>query len=95
MEPVTCRENILRGEGISAINFRKTHCIHGHEFTPENTHLIAGNGRQCISCRVSRAKPIVRAEEYPHDVPIRRTVHTPAPSNPFQPQIAILAGPLP
>src|SRR6266576_3456485 len=31
LEPVTSRENTLRGEGISANNARKTHCKHGHE----------------------------------------------------------------
>src|SRR3990172_7099161 len=29
LEPVTMRENILRGISFSAINAKKTHCIHG------------------------------------------------------------------
>lgn len=29
----------------------KTHCIHGHEFTPENTYIRPdGRGRQCLRC---------------------------------------------
>src|SRR6266568_5486930 len=33
LEPVTQRENILRGEGISALCARRTHCPQGHEYT--------------------------------------------------------------
>lgn len=53
LEPVTQRENILRGEGIAAINKRKTHCKNGHEFTPENTYIRGSrNGnRECMICR--------------------------------------------
>lgn len=36
VEPVTQRENILRGGWGSAKNARKTHCKYGHEFTPDN-----------------------------------------------------------
>lgn len=31
---------------------KKTHCIHGHPFTPENTYHPPGRvGRYCITCR--------------------------------------------
>jgi hypothetical protein len=30
LEPVTQRENTLRGFGVPALNARKTHCVHGH-----------------------------------------------------------------
>lgn len=50
LEPVTRRTNILRGEGFAGVNSRKTHCIHNHEFTPENT--VWENGwRKCRTCR--------------------------------------------
>ena len=60
LEAVTSRENSLRGFGLAAENFRKTHCKHGHEFTPENTQYVK-NGRQCRECgrqrnREARAK---------------------------------------
>lgn len=29
---------------------QKTHCIHGHEFTPENTIRRGRNGRKCRQC---------------------------------------------
>src|SRR6266567_487358 len=37
LEPVTSRENTLRGITIAATNARKTHCLHGHAFTHDNT----------------------------------------------------------
>jgi hypothetical protein len=52
LEPVTNRENVLRGVGPTAKNARKTHCIRGHEFTPENTYGYEGYpGRGCRICR--------------------------------------------
>ena len=61
LEPVTNRENVLRGEGITAQHARKTHCPQGHEYTPENIYSWPGrpNGRLCRECmRVKgRSKP--------------------------------------
>jgi hypothetical protein len=52
LEPVTQRENLMRGESVPARQSRQTHCIHGHEFTPENTLIQAPNNRrQCRACR--------------------------------------------
>jgi hypothetical protein len=50
LEPVTPRVNLLRGEGASGRNARKTHCKNGHEFTPENTYEWRGS-RHCNTCR--------------------------------------------
>lgn len=50
LEAVSARENIRRGIGRSAINARKTHCNHGHEFTPENTHITSRGTRSCRAC---------------------------------------------
>lgn len=53
-EPVTGRENILRGTGYAARNNRKTHCKHGHPLTGDNLlpRLDAKNGgRRCRICR--------------------------------------------
>lgn len=54
LEPVTRRENQLRGETISAINAGKTHCIHGHEFTAANTYEYRGK-RLCRACQDRRS----------------------------------------
>lgn len=51
LEPVTHRENILRGVGPTAINARKTHCPAGHQLTPET--LTQGDFRRGIrKCRI-------------------------------------------
>jgi hypothetical protein len=60
LEPVTHRVNILRGEGACAVKARQTHCIHGHEFTLENTYLKSGK-RQCRTCRRSATRKTVSA----------------------------------
>lgn len=54
LEPVTRRENLLRGVGIPAMNAAKTECIHGHEFTPENTYSTSDGHRECRTCRRAR-----------------------------------------
>lgn len=50
LEAVPQATNTLRGKSFSAINAAKTHCVRGHEFTPENTMLVAA-GRECRQCR--------------------------------------------
>ena len=55
LEAVTNRENLMRGNGACAVNARKTHCKHGHEFTPENTGTRKDGNRYCKTCnRASR-----------------------------------------
>jgi len=55
MEPVTRRENVLRGTGLPAANALKTHCAEGHEFTPENTYVYPdGRHRECRTCKRNR-----------------------------------------
>lgn len=63
LEPVTNKENILRGTSPSAMNARKTHCIRGHEFTPENTRIRKTDGaRVCRACVVSTTRRRRQAE---------------------------------
>jgi hypothetical protein len=51
LEPVTHKENTLRGESPSAQNARKTHCSSGHPFIEENTRLRRADGaRVCRVC---------------------------------------------
>ena len=55
LEPVTVRENVLRGVGPSARNAKKTHCIHGHELAGANVYWVEKNGRRmCRTCRTRR-----------------------------------------
>jgi hypothetical protein len=70
LEVVTGRENALRGIGPTAINARKTHCIRGHEFTPENTARNTDGARVCRECtrmrgRARRALPTSLAADDP------------------------------
>lgn len=51
LEPVPLRVNVLRGEGITAVNARKTECIHGHPFDAENTRMTVEGYRECKICR--------------------------------------------
>lgn len=59
LEPVTMLENIRRG-----FNANKTHCIHGHEFTPENTYrkpkTTARNCRACVAEHARRYRARLR-----------------------------------
>lgn len=52
IEAVLPGTNTLRGNGQSGRNLRKTHCIYGHEFTPENTRYYPSkpNARHCLTC---------------------------------------------
>jgi hypothetical protein len=50
METVTNKENVLRGNGITATNARKVACKKGHPFSPENTIVTPNGGRSCREC---------------------------------------------
>lgn len=55
LEPVTNRENVLRGEGLSAVAARRTHCSHGHLYDEANTYYEGQKRhRRCRTC--GRAK---------------------------------------
>lgn len=52
LEPVSHQVNLLRGETEARRRKSKTHCIRGHELTPENTRVRPrGHGqRHCKTC---------------------------------------------
>lgn len=59
LEPVTAVENVLRGNNFSAINKRKTQCMHGHPFDKQNTAWDVHRGvtrRRCKACSKVNAK---------------------------------------
>jgi hypothetical protein len=61
LEPVSNRENILRGKGETARRARQTHCVRGHELAGHNVR-INEQGRQCRRCSVERSLEYKRAK---------------------------------
>lgn len=58
LEPVTHKENVLRGSGVAAMHARKTHCIRNHELSGSNLRVRLKAGkyvervcRQCFNDR--------------------------------------------
>lgn len=56
LEPVTQRENIMRGTSPSAMHARKTHCPNGHTYEGGNLYLNPSGSRACRACRACRRK---------------------------------------
>lgn len=68
LEAVSGKTNALRSLGVTAVNARKTHCVRGHELTPENIRLSRTRGRECQLCKQSynaeyRAKRVSQPKE--------------------------------
>ena len=53
LEPVTRRENLLRGETIPAENAKKTKCKRGHSL--DDAYIIRGQ-RICRTCRLEQSR---------------------------------------
>jgi hypothetical protein len=60
LEPVTHKVNVLRGEGVSAMFARRTHCARGHDLTIEGAFYYArtknGFSRRCKRCHMLHCK---------------------------------------
>jgi hypothetical protein len=55
-------------------NSLKTHCVHGHEFTPENTYITSAGHRRCQAChRRSALQAKQRAPEHVREINRRAT----------------------
>lgn len=61
MEPVTWKENVLRGIGITAENARKTHCNNGHAFEGNN---LGSLGQKSDHQRICRKCGALRQAKY-------------------------------
>lgn len=64
LEPVTNQENNRRSNSASAQHARQTHCVRGHEFTPENTYFrkrAHKTERFCRECCRIRDRQRVRS----------------------------------
>ena len=51
LEPVTQRENVLRGSSTAADRAKQSHCIHGHPFDAANTYVYPNGRRKCRACQ--------------------------------------------
>jgi hypothetical protein len=51
LEPVTLRENVLRGLTLAAANAAKSHCYRGHPLYGENLRIDQLGKRVCRECR--------------------------------------------
>lgn len=49
-EPVTMKENTMRGNSFSRINAEKTHCSRGHELAGDNLYRYNDGRRDCRQC---------------------------------------------
>lgn len=92
LEVVTPRENTLRGNSISAINARKTHCKRGHPLSGNNL-LVVKHGRNCRACadmheRNRKPRPVAHCPECDKGIKggglaaHRERMHTTAPVSP-------------
>lgn len=55
LRALTNIENNARSSSPSAVNARKTHCIHGHEFSGDNLKFRKDGSRICVTCTKERA----------------------------------------
>lgn len=50
LECVTMKENTMRGNGITSINIKKTHCPSGHPYSGNNLKIDTDGSRSCRVC---------------------------------------------
>lgn len=55
LEPVTARENTVRGVGLAS-RVHWTHCNRGHEFNEANTYRSKNGTRGCRRCHADRER---------------------------------------
>lgn len=56
LEPVTHRENLMRGTCPSALHAKKTHCPQGHPYAGDNLYVHPVKGQRiCRTCGRERA----------------------------------------
>lgn len=50
LEPVSRRENLLRGDTLPAQQVARRRCPRGHAYSPENTRIDRRGSRHCRAC---------------------------------------------
>lgn len=64
LEPVTHRENEIRGNTVISANFYKTHCVNGHELKGVNVFIRSNGNRRCQRCEYDRQKIYRNTDSY-------------------------------
>lgn len=79
LEPVTPKENLYRGQTLTALYKNRNHCSRGHEYTPENTAISnRGGHRICRTCdRDDKRKEIEQIKGRPVGLPCKDRTHCP------------------
>lgn len=70
LEPVTRRENVMRGVKFGTYGKRMrrvTHCIRGHEFTEQNTYRTREGYRTCRECHNMHARNATKKKREAHN----------------------------
>ena len=73
LEPVTCRENLLRGDTFNAKNASKTICPLGHAYSGVYVDKRGHTLRTCKKCRAdreARRRERLRSQEVGHRHPV-------------------------
>jgi hypothetical protein len=92
LEPVTQRENGLRGTSPAAVNARKVECVNGHPLSGDNLHIGTDGSRRCRICNRNKGR---RRKGIPEDAPPdhpRDRTHCPQGHPYFGENLAIVAG---
>lgn len=64
LEPVTIRENTLRGISPAAKNAKKDHCLRGHPLSGSNLYIDPVGQRKCKVCKTNNRRSFL--ENHPH-----------------------------
>jgi hypothetical protein len=78
LEPVTGRENKLRGDTVLAANLVKTRCPAGHDYDETNTYIYPNGSRSCRACKAEYQRSLRRQQG---DVGPENSVKTHCPQN--------------
>jgi hypothetical protein len=67
-------QRMRRQYDFAGVNARKTHCVNGHAFTPENTRVNSDGSRHCKACeRASNRRSYARKLDRDDPEGIRRS----------------------
>jgi hypothetical protein len=65
MEPVSMRTNVLRGQSVTAVHARKTHCPRGHPYDAVAFDASGRRQRRCKRCHADQQRAY-RQRNYDH-----------------------------